>query len=368
MCARILTVAALFPLLLQGCMSFTDNYQNNSYAGFAIRPLGTKIGDRETHTLSTYMNSCQDSNGEITNIAASKKNGENTPPKIPNREPKSACLSNAISAAIQDSDFLCMSHLKSIYGNDAAFNIATGSLATFTSGWAAITNGGSAKLLSAISAFSNAERSLVNETIYRNQVTTHIGIKISQAREDKGAAIRASLGDDKYNLAQATFDLMAYHNSCSFHYGLERVLQEGTNTNPAAKISQLEIEQDNLLRQIQLHIKTTDLKITDDNATSKDIVYMNLKSRLAKVEARINVLRDAGVSSDSNSGASKGSAVGDQVKTPAPGVGPAAGDGSTAVSPRGAADPTNGKADQTAAPVIPGTPKDKAQADSADAN
>lgn len=295
---HILIHALSATFLLQGCMIFSDNYQNNSYAGFAIRPLGTTIGEKQTRTLSEYVGMCDVATGEATNGRPkdkAQKSLNNPQSKFSSTTPNKTCLGNAMSAALEDSDFLCMSHLKSIYGNDAAFNIATGTLATFTSGWAAVTNGGSAKLLSAVSAFSNAERSLVNETIYKNQVTAFIGIKIAQAREDKGAAIRASLGNDRYNLAQATFDLAAYHNSCSFHYGLEKVLQEGTNSNPTAKLAQLELEQDSLLRQIQLHIQTTGLSITDDNATSKDVIYLNLRNRLARIEARINVLQDGGV-------------------------------------------------------------------------
>lgn len=235
----------------------------SAYRGFGIKALPSK---NETPYLVEKYTSCID-----------KLKG----PGPINENIEKQCTNISIIDAISKSNEICATHLRDIYGNDAAFNIATGSFATLSSGAASITDGGSAKLLAALSTFFNAERSLVNETIYKNQVTTHIGIKISQSRETAGAVIRAGLAPTAtYSFAQASFDLDTFHNSCSFYHGLQKVLEEGTKTSPSTRLSQLEIEREYIMiRMTSIATKQGDKKNSDD-------VYLSLKERLKALGKR----------------------------------------------------------------------------------
>ncbi len=198
-----------------------------------------------------------------------------------------SCVSRYATLAIEESNEKCTDHLKTIYGNDAAFNISTGTLATFTAGWAAISSGGQAKLLAATSAFASGERALVNETIYKNQVTPYIGIKIAQMRDEKGLALRGRLATKDYTAALAVFDIEDYHNACSFYVGLQKALQEGTNASPEMKLAQLEKEHSNLISQIYMYSATRNNLPSNDKSKEFDAALKTLSDRLENISKKI---------------------------------------------------------------------------------
>lgn len=156
----------------------------------------------------------------------------------------------ALATLLIASDDLCQAHLKTIYGNDAYFNILTGSVATLFSGAAAIAGSASAKAaLASISTFSNAERSLVNETVYKNMLVTATSKKIREIRATKIAAMlpgNFAKPIDDYPMILAMRDVVDYHYSCSFMLGLEKALEEGTQSNVENKKAFLEQEKRNL--------------------------------------------------------------------------------------------------------------------------
>lgn len=249
---------------LYGCSFIPNNLKNKAYDDLSIEPLTRNIND--------YTAPCS-------------KEGK---PKIDCALEKDP----AIMMVLEQSNQQCTNHLRTIYGNDAAFNISTGSMAMFTSGWSAISSGGQAKLLAALSTFANGERALVNETVYKNILTTSIGIKISEMRETKGNAIRSKIGKNDYTEAQATYDLLDYHDSCSFYVGLQQALKEGTNNTPELKRSQLEAKRQTLINQIvsyaNLH-NINDLKKSDEN--NKDPIYKSLVDELASIDAELTSMR-----------------------------------------------------------------------------
>ncbi len=160
----------------------------------------------------------------------------------------------AVATLLNASDDMCQAHLKTIFGNDAAFNIITGSITNLAAGWATFTNGLAAKsTLSAVAAFSNAERSLVNETVYKNLLVTAVTTKIRQARDDKAAAlIPANLNKEiaDYSMLAATRDVITYHYTCSFMFGLEKALNEGIQPTLDSRKSRLELDRQMLESQI----------------------------------------------------------------------------------------------------------------------
>ena len=133
------------------------------------------------------------------------------------------------------SDELCEQHMKTIFGNEAAFNIATGTLTNVFSGAATVVGGAVAKsALSAAAFLSNSERSLVNETIYKSVLVPAVARKIEAIRTEKRDKIRGELerSHNAYPIHIALLDVIEYHRSCSFMLGLQRALEEGTRASP----------------------------------------------------------------------------------------------------------------------------------------
>lgn len=138
----------------------------------------------------------------------------------------------AISRLMIASEEQCLVHRRHIYGNEA---VANGTLGTFTNifaGAAAVVTPETTKsILAALALFTNSERSLMNETVYKQMLVTAVDKKIVEQRQAKAEKILGKMNDpvDKYTFEQATFDVMDFHSSCSFMEGLRLALEEGTN-------------------------------------------------------------------------------------------------------------------------------------------
>ncbi|MFD0913868.1 hypothetical protein [Methylophilus luteus] len=147
---------------------------------------------------------------------------------------------NAVAAGLMVvSDNICNEHVKTIFGNDAAFNLGFGTATNLFAGAATVAASTGAKtLFSALALFSNAERSLVNETVYKTMISTAITAKIRESRKGLRTTIINNLDtkdNDEYVFDRAIQDVIEYHNSCSFINGLELALKEGTQNNSANK-------------------------------------------------------------------------------------------------------------------------------------
>lgn len=153
-----------------------------------------------------------------------------------------AARDQAVAALVIGSDQLCLDHRRSIYGRDAAWNVATGTLTNLFAGMAAVVTSESRKsILSALALFSNSERSLVNEAVYKQMIVTSVDKKIVEIRDAKQSAIYAELKKPiaQYPLHTALRDVVDYHVSCSFMTGLQRALDEGTQGTNAQKVLRL---------------------------------------------------------------------------------------------------------------------------------
>jgi hypothetical protein len=202
----------------------------------------------------------------------------------------------ALAALLVASDDLCQLHLKSIYGNDAYYNILTGSVATLFSGAAAIAGSASAKsALAAISTFSNAERSLINETIYKNMLVTATTKKIRETRDSKAASLLPSSfkkSIDDYPMVLAVRDAVDYHYSCSFMLGLEKALEEGTQSGVEGKMAKLEQEK----RTLELYVSARSAALSSGTpaATKTEIAadkgVAGANARIEAVETQLLVL------------------------------------------------------------------------------
>ncbi len=174
-------------------------------------------------------------------------------------------------ALLTESDNMCQEHLKTIFGNEASFNILTGTVTNIASGAATITGGVAAKsALSSVAFLSNAERSLVNETVYKNLLVTAVTKKIGEARTNSKATISAKFSSDidTYSVLSSVNDIIGYHETCAFMYGLQKALDEGAQPNPESK--KIKLEQDKLQLEIALQTRTNRIgaaaAITDEGA------------------------------------------------------------------------------------------------------
>lgn len=137
----------------------------------------------------------------------------------------------AVSTLLFASTQVCLDHRRSIYGREAAANITLGTLSNLAAGGAAVATLEARKtLLAALALFFNSERSLVNETVYKQMIVTAVDQKIVESTRSKAEAIDRALGKsiDEYGLSQSLSDVISLHNSCSFMEGLRLALQEGT--------------------------------------------------------------------------------------------------------------------------------------------
>lgn len=162
----------------------------------------------------------------------------------------------AIAGLMAISDELCVDHVKTIYGNEAAYNLAFGTAANLFSGAATVASSSSAKtLFSSISLFSGAEKSLINETVYKTMLVTSISKKIREGRKDQRNTLVKRLHKDTiadFSMNEAISSVMEYHNTCSFMYGMEKALEEGHQNGTEMKKLALERQ----LQRLQLEVQS----------------------------------------------------------------------------------------------------------------
>ncbi|MBO9538033.1 hypothetical protein [Herbaspirillum sp.] len=148
----------------------------------------------------------------------------------------------AISALVMTSAEECLRYRRGLYGNEAAWNITLGTATSLFAGGAAVAASAQGKsILGGLALFTNSERSLVNETIYKQMLVTAVDKKIVEMRDTKMLAIHSSMKNDvnTYPVYQALNDVIDLHNTCSFIDGLQKALDEGTQGASAQRIIRL---------------------------------------------------------------------------------------------------------------------------------
>ena len=222
-----------------------------------------------------------------------------------------------ISVLMAESVNLCSTHLNSIYGNEAAWNIATGSIAGLAAVLATVSTGNAVPYFAGLSAFATTERALVNETVYKSMLTTAIGTKIREMREQKGKYLLARKKEpfSSYGMEEAIQDVLDFHEVCSFRRGLEVALAEGTNATTEQKRQQLEARAASLKLQIQLYIKehenltSSDIELDDKGAVkTKDPILKDLVEQFMAISHALIALNDAGTKSKESSAAAAAAA------------------------------------------------------------
>jgi DNA repair exonuclease SbcCD ATPase subunit len=196
------------------------------------------------------------------------------------------------------SNSMCQEHIKTIWGKEAGFNIVAGTLTNIFAGAASVAGGmGDKSILSGLALFSNSERSLVNESVYKNALVSAVVNKIVEGRNNKSSFIADKILKSSYKeypINLAVNDILDYHNSCSFMHGLLKAIKEGSTDSRVAKIRELEHTL-NILK-LQLEQKgNTDKSALQDRydainetlttlQTNFDGVTLETNSREAKIE------------------------------------------------------------------------------------
>ncbi|MCC9623109.1 hypothetical protein LPB41_15565 [Thalassospira sp. MA62] len=130
---------------------------------------------------------------------------------------------------LRRSETACQNHKAAIYTNSAVFNVSTGFLTSALAGAGAIVNGQMAtSILAGTAALSNSTRSLVNEEVYQQMLSTAIISEIELNRKEFLAEIskkRASTTTD-YTVEDAILDAERYNNLCSFYKGVASLVQK----------------------------------------------------------------------------------------------------------------------------------------------
>ena len=191
------------------------------------------------------------------------------------------------SAILRRSERACEDHKASIYTNSAMFNVSTGFLTSVFAGAGSIVTGQTAaNILSGAAALSNSTRSLVNEEIYQQMISSAIIAEINQNRKDFLNTIKTSRSGDieVYTVEDAILDAERYNNLCSFYQGISSLVKKAGNNS---KSHEYVIQSSrNLLKQEKKELQG-ELKIITDNISSLNQQDTDLKSTL---ERRIEII------------------------------------------------------------------------------
>ncbi len=201
---------------------------------------------------------------------------------------------NVMYEIITRSDVACNDHLKSMYVNDAAYNVILGSLTSLFAGAASVVSGVRAKSnFAALGFFSSAERSLINDEVYKTILVPAIHTKIVETRALKRAGLRELFLKpvEKYPTPLALSDAVEYHYSCSFMDGMRQALKEGTNETKAlvlrdqARRAETDMTQ---ARMLLAAMKGISLDKLTDADLSKDTAFSEAKARFIQSSRHFN--------------------------------------------------------------------------------
>lgn len=293
--------------LLSACPSFVQNTAYKDYRATPLVAKGEPIDDQYDSLVSALVNAhylnpqCFDSSGTG---AAPDTSAVVSPPA----EQKVAAMSCRVQRNFIVTDLMsksrtaCEAHKATIFGNEASWNVALGSLTNVFTGTAAVVGGPLGKsIFSALGLFTNAERSLINEEVYQKLLAPAIALKIDDLRNAKATDIRGKLAGTQstmsnYPMQQALLDVMEYHDDCSFMLGLEMALKEGTGSSINSKYAVLKRTEQDLGSEIdgrKQTLKTANPKLSSADLNTlytSDSLLSGWKDRLAAVENQLKAL------------------------------------------------------------------------------
>lgn len=224
-------LSILFSIGLAACES------NPLYRGYSVTPL--TLDDQYNKLVRQLTIKKSNAAGQTVEVGLVKDECFQPSTKTTDCERQ---RNQAISALIISSEHACLIHRRSIYGKDAAWNLTLGTMTNLFAGAASVvTLEKHRPIFAALALFSNSERSLVNETVYKQALIQGVDKKIIEMRNAKMQSMHDSLKltIDKYGMDEALRDVIMFHSSCSFMDGLQKALEEGTQNPGPARLQRL---------------------------------------------------------------------------------------------------------------------------------
>lgn len=254
--------------------------QSKLYSGYSSKTLANKDVTAVSKIKNQLMKGPSEEDVAVSEqVQACYYDGVNTP--------QCKTLRNqAVVGLITVADELCLEHFRSIYGNEAAYNLLFGSLTNLFAGAATVASGEATKtLLAGLAAFSSAERSLINETVYKTMVAQAVTKKIRDAKTEQRKAILKKITNDidHYSMDESLLDVIEYHQTCSFMFGLEKALEEGTQNNSDSKRARTRNDLEQKLKLALIELDDRKRLKAADAETDPQVI---------KLTDRINTLND----------------------------------------------------------------------------
>lgn len=307
---RRFTIVAMAVPVLSGCPTWV---QNHAYKDYRPSPLVDKPDDSKSiakdDTFGSLVEALQRANYLAPSCFMVTSSQASAAAAVSAPNPASYAVQTVnqldcrtqrnyiVTLLVNKSNDTCQAHKATIFGNEASWNVALGSLTNVFTGTAAVVGGPVGKsIFSALGLFTNAERSLINEEVYQNLLVPAIGDKIDEIRSAKLSSINTNVKADidTYTMSQAISDVIEYHNDCSFMLGLQLALKEGTAGGLSTQYNTLVRVEQSLTSQIdgrKSQIAGQKPPPADLQAAySADDLLTQLKTRLDSVEAQLKVL------------------------------------------------------------------------------
>lgn len=171
------------------------------------------------------------------------------------------------------SDKICTVHLSKIFGNRAVTNATLGIVASGAGIAGGLVSGTAANALSGSSGFLTADRSILNEEIYRNYVAEAIIKEIIDNRNNLKNSILADIvaGPDSASAILGPQELLQrvleYHNNCSFYAGLTSLIGKAGNSGQRA--SDVKKNLDDQIATLKAVIQDLDEEIGNETDAGK---------------------------------------------------------------------------------------------------
>lgn len=201
------------------------------------------------------------------------KDTANTSEKNDNQKELRQCAASYEIA----SDKICTVHLSKIFGNRAVTNATLGIVASGAGIAGGLVSGTAANALSGSSGFLTADRSILNEEIYRNYVAEAIIKEIIDNRKTLKANILTDIvkGDKSASgilgEQEVLQRVLEYHDACSFYAGLTSLIGKAGVSGQST--SDVKKNLDNQIVTLKDKIKeiTAQIDKEKDSATLADL-------------------------------------------------------------------------------------------------
>lgn len=194
------------------------------------------------------------------------------------------------------SEVMCAASRNKIYAADASFGFGFLTLATITSGVAAIVNGDEAvRILSAVSSMSIGTNSILESEVFKDQLVSTLFAQIESERKQMRISIEArrdaSRGDiSKYTAPEAIGDAVRFHRKCdliSAMTGLSKTIRENENRGVIQKRYETRLLEEELM---SLTGELDKMPSGDDNLALNVASRAALKARIIKINEELGLI------------------------------------------------------------------------------